>query len=241
MNDPKELEEYLDIRPKDHQTRWRLAKKYYRQTQYQEALGHLEILKDEWTPKINVWRYLAAVNYRLGFYDQAIAVLSDAIKEWPEEIPAREQLARVLEAAGRRDAAAAVWREILRQRPSYDSAHDALERLPKNGDIESRPLEDHDFGIERSSGLICGSCGTLNTDEFERCWKCHSLLLPSQAAPPQEPKASVDIMAQADQQRRELKVVGAMAVLVLVIVIYLTARFHSIETNMAAIAPTTVL
>ncbi len=230
MNDIHELEEYLDLRPRDHQTRWRLAKKYYKLSQYQAAQTHLEVLKEQWVPKINVCRYLAATSYRLGDFEKAIAVLEDAIKEWPEELPVREQLARVLEAAGRRDAAAAMWREILRLQPQYDSAQDALERLPKND--EAVLLEDKDFGIEKNTSLKCPSCGTWNTDEFERCWKCQSLLHGSvQPAEEKAQTAVARIVVQTERKRRTSALRGTALVVIWGAGIYLTVRCHMLAAD----------
>lgn len=241
MKEARELEEYLDLRPRDHQTRWRLAKKYYRLGQYEDAQKHLELLKSEWTPKINVCRYLAATSYRLGDFDKAIGVLSDAITEWPEELPVREQLARVLESAGRRDAAAAIWREIIRLQPSYDSAHDALERLPKSQ--PSTPLEDRDFGIEKTTGIRCSTCGTWNTDEFERCWKCQAALMaqPEPEAPPSQATSTASqIIAHNDQQRRASLIGVAILIVFWLIGAYLTVRCHAQAGDLDNTAPMAV-
>ncbi len=71
MSDVWELAAYVEDHPGDHQQRWRLAKKLYAEREYLLALENLQVLNKEWTPKLNVQRYLAATYYRLGRYTEA--------------------------------------------------------------------------------------------------------------------------------------------------------------------------
>jgi hypothetical protein len=181
----KDLTDWVDLHPDDYEQRWWLAKKLYKNSEYEPALEHLLILRKRWTPKLNVARYLAATYYRLGKYPEAIAELETAVEDWPEEIPVREQLARVLEVAGRKEGAATVWREVLKLKPSHAMAEQALARLPRMTPPprEAPALKDSDFGIGFGSGRTCEKCGALNTEDREQCWKCDSVLYDYDAEP----------------------------------------------------------
>jgi len=186
----QDLTDWVDLHPDDHEQRWWLAKKLYKNSDYEAALEHLLVLRSRWKPKLNVVRYLAATHYRLGKYPEAIAELENAVENWPEEIPVREQLARVLEVAGRKEGAATVWREVLKLKPGHTMAEQALARLPRMTPppTETPPLRDADFGIGFGTGRTCEKCGALNTEERETCWKCDAPLYVSDAEPikPQE-------------------------------------------------------
>jgi hypothetical protein len=195
MADIAELKQIVRDNPDDHEQRWHLAKKLYRVGEYRSSLKHLQYLRENWTPKLNVFRYLAATYYRMGRYQDSVAQLEDALREWPDEIPLREQLARVFEVTGDSERSGAVWQEILRMNPDNTVAQQALVRKndePRKEEPEKKadapataapppvaahvPLQDHDFGLDFGTGVACPNCGAFNTEEFERCWKCHALL-----------------------------------------------------------------
>jgi len=181
----KDLTDWVDLHPDDHEQRWWLAKKLYKNSEYEAALEHLLILRKRWQRKLNVARYLAATYYRLGKYPEAIAELEQAVEDWPEEIPVREQLARVLEVAGRKEGAATVWHAVLKLKPGHAMAEQALARLPRMTPPpkETPALKDADFGIGFGSGRTCDKCGALNTEEREKCWKCSTDLYTYDAEP----------------------------------------------------------
>jgi tetratricopeptide (TPR) repeat protein len=174
MTDIGELEEYLKAHPADHEQRWRLAKKLYRACEYERALEHLNIVRDEWFRKLNVLRYAAATHYRLGQHDEAVQVLEQAVADWPREIGVREQLARVLEVAGRRQQALDVWAAVLEIDPKHALARQSLRRLRSASDSPESDIVESDSGIDLTSGWTCSNCGASNGEEFERCWQCHA-------------------------------------------------------------------
>ena len=211
MSTIKDLTDWVDLHPDDHEQRWWLAKKLYKNSEYEAALEHLLILRKRWKPKLNVARYLAATYYRLGKYPEAIAELEQAVEDWPEEIPVHEQLARVLEVAGRKEGAAAVWREVLKLKPGHNMAEQALARLPRMTPPpkEVPALKDADFGIGFGSGRTCDRCGALNTEERERCWKCSADLYAYDAEPVKSNRVPE---APATEPRDEPPVAHATAV-----------------------------
>jgi hypothetical protein len=182
MTDIHELTSCVESNPNDHDKRWRLAKKLYMATDYRNALGHLLVLQTNWTPKVNVLRYLAATYYRLGRHDEAIAELKSGIKEWPEEIPLIEQLARVLEVSGRYEEAIDAWRDVLKRNPNNSMAKRLLRKLqeakPEKKEKEGKEpaFQAGDLSVGAMLGSVCPSCGAQNSEEFDRCWKCHAPL-----------------------------------------------------------------
>ncbi|MCC6152972.1 MAG: tetratricopeptide repeat protein [Candidatus Hydrogenedentes bacterium] len=177
--DLEELSEYVIVHPDDSERRWMLAKKLYMAWEYNDALKHLLILKKNWARKLNVLRYLAATYYRLGLYDEAITELRAITELWPNEVAVWEQLARVYEVAGRNAEAANAWEQIVRISPSHPIAARSVQRLrTPSGDLrrDDLRLRDSDSGIDLSPYRICKNCGAQNSDEFERCWQCHSAL-----------------------------------------------------------------
>lgn len=183
MTDIGELTGYVESNPQDHEQRWHLAKKLYMAGDYRSALGHMLILQTNWTPKINVLRYLAATYYRLERYDEALAELRAGIEEWPDESALREQMARVLEVAGRYEEAIAAWEDILKENPNNSMAKRLLRRLQeaKPGQKEqSEPPSERGQPSRASTPSAfertCPSCGAQNSEEFDRCWKCHAPL-----------------------------------------------------------------
>jgi hypothetical protein len=175
-----DLVQHVEEHRDDYMSRWRLAKKLYAAWEYDLALEHLLVLKEEWDRKLNVLRYLAATYYRLGRYEDSMSELRDSIKLWPREIGPREQLARVQEAAGLRDEAAETWRRIQELEPRHPIARSAFMRLTSETGPPTPQRElhigDSDSGIDLSPGQVCPNCGAQNSDEFERCWQCHARL-----------------------------------------------------------------
>ncbi len=193
MTGISELTRYVEAHPGETEQRWRLVKKLYHACEYDEALEHLLVIKREWPTKLNVLRYLAATYYRLGRYEDAIDVLEHALSEWPHVVVLYEQLARVFEMAGRREESCLVWEKILAVDPYHPTAAQAIKRL-KKGKHETPPpqrvVDDSDSGIDIQEGNVCPACGSQNSMELTRCWKCNSLLPtfknPTPAPPPEE-------------------------------------------------------
>ena len=230
MTDVGDLAGYLEEHPNDHDRRWHLAKKLYMSTDYQTALSHLLILQTNWTPKVNVLRYLAAAYYRLGRYDEAIAELKSGIEEWPEEIPLREQLARVFEIAGRYEEAIEVWRDIVKRNPNNSMARRLLRKLqeakPETREKQGREPEFHggDLGAGGMTGSKCPSCGAQNSEEFDRCWKCHAPLAIYGMPDPHE--TPIEETAPAPQSQWSIMhIVCALAAAILIgLGVYLSIR-----------------
>jgi tetratricopeptide (TPR) repeat protein len=177
MADSTELARYVRRHPRAYEHRWRLAKKLYAAWEYKDALEHLQVLRKEWEPRINVSRYLAATYFRLGRYDEAIGELNDASRIWPEELGLQEQLAKVYEAAGRKDAAAATWRNIRKRQPDHALAGDVESRLMAEPGAEGQEeLSPSDGGFGPEPRVTCPVCQAENSAEFDRCWQCHSPL-----------------------------------------------------------------
>ena len=203
MTDIGELTRLVDEDPRDNEQRWHLAKKLYMAGEYRTALGHLLILRTNWTPKVNVLRYLAADYYRLGRYDEAALELRTGIEEWPDEISLREQLARNLEVSGRLQEAIAVWQEILKANPNHTLARKTVARLTSK---DSAAPEKHSIaggvGLPGEPfGRLCPNCGAQNSEEFDRCWKCYTALtgnLDAQLLTTPHPKKAVP-PAESDQ------------------------------------------
>ena len=98
--DIAELAQHVRHSPSDHEQRWRLAKKLYKNGQYAAAVEHLQIVRQYRDDKLHVVRFLAATFYRLERYQEAADELADAVAQWPEELTLREQWARALRMAG---------------------------------------------------------------------------------------------------------------------------------------------
>lgn len=191
MTEIWDLARFVEDHPDDRDQRWRLAKKLYTAWEYRLALEHLQVLKNEWPQKINVRRYLAATYYRLGRYEEAINELEGSLENWAGEIGLHEQLARVLEIAGKREEAAAAWEHIASLDPHHPIARNAAKRLQEKILKDARDdlrLSDSDSGIDLSPGQVCPNCGAQNSDEFERCWQCHAVLLAGHEGPHATPR-----------------------------------------------------
>lgn len=176
--DVEQLRSYIESHPDDFARRWKLAKKLYMACEYADVLGHLQILKEQWTPKVNVCRYLAAAYYRLGRYEEAIAELEDAVSTWPTELPLRKQLAKVLESRGERERAMEIWSELLKLDPNDSAILPAIERLRKPPGKDG--AQDHaagDSGFDLAPVIVCSQCGTRNDYENESCWQCFAPLV----------------------------------------------------------------
>lgn len=188
MTDVWELSAFVENHPDDHVQRWRLAKKLYAEHEYRLALEHLQLLNKEWTPKLNVQRYLAATYYRLGRYTEAEEHLLKTMKQWPGETGPREQLAHVYRVDGKLKESLDTWRQVLKLEPGHALAERAVKNLetavgqndksagpPVMGVFmpDLSPDEKEDLMI---TGNICPQCGAQNSDEFETCWQCNASL-----------------------------------------------------------------
>ncbi|HEO72244.1 MAG TPA: tetratricopeptide repeat protein, partial [Candidatus Hydrogenedentes bacterium] len=175
-----ELEQYCEEHLTDYEQRWRLAKRLYQEKDYRRALEHLQILTKEWTPRVNIIRYLAATQYRLKRYSEAMVVLEKAIEVWPEEVALREQYARVLETAERRLTAIKVWEEIRTLVPNHPHAEHAIARLKNVHEApkpEGEPHDAQDSILAQTSTQACPQCGAQNYAALDRCWKCGASLI----------------------------------------------------------------
>lgn len=206
---------HLREHPDDHDVRWRVCKKLYLKKEYREGLVHLIRLREDWKPKQNVYRYLAATHYRLGDFDQSVAVLRDAIDRWPNEMPLREQLARVYEVAGDREEAAKVWEIIYRLDPNYSGAWTAIERLQSEDGGDSQPEEGDPV-------IVCPKCGARNGADFDQCWKCHSILTLNPTPTPIHFESEDDMPVPSTWR---LLLSGAVTIMVLAASVYFTLRY----------------
>lgn len=175
---------HVESNPDDHAQRWRLAKKLYSAHEYRLALEHLNILKKEWTPKMNVHRYLAATYFRLGRYEEAINELEDSIQEWPDEIGLREQLAYVLKADKQYERTLDAWKAVLKLQPDHAIAKKSIQKLKSvmekgeeahEADTKLDPMvmEQDDIPTPPPMpGMECPKCGAQNSEEFGDCWRC---------------------------------------------------------------------
>jgi tetratricopeptide (TPR) repeat protein len=178
MADIAELTEYVKNHGTDHDARWKLCKKLFEAGEYDRAAYHLEIVKQYKVENPNVVRYLAASYYRLKKYNDAVTELRNGVKRWPKETGLHEQLGRVLRIAGRLEEAREAWKELARLEPEHPIAakmaaktdREIAEAVKK----EPEPLRDSELGLGQAEGRLCPTCGAVNTEEFERCWKCHS-------------------------------------------------------------------
>lgn len=179
---------FVEEHPDDHVQRWRLAKKLYAEHEYRLALEHLQLLNKEWTPKLNVQRYLAATFYRLGRYTEAEEYLLKTIQQWPEESGPIEQLAHVYRVDGKLKEALDAWRRVIALEPGHALAERAIKNLEaavaKSEKTVGPPVmgvfmpnltadEKEDLMV---TGNICPQCGAQNSDEFETCWQCNAAL-----------------------------------------------------------------
>lgn len=186
MTDMWDIAAHVEDHPDDHSQRWRLAKKLYAAHEYRHALEHLNVLKNEWTPKLNVRRYLAATYYRLGRYAEAAAELEEARKTWPDEIGVWEQLGHVYQADRRLEEALDVWEHVHAMAPEHTIALKTVKKI--KAALASNDAQDaaEKLGISPSEldgtdnseaalpmpGFICFKCGARNSEEFESCWQC---------------------------------------------------------------------
>jgi len=139
MSDIWDIAETVEKNPDDHSQRWRLAKQLYGSWEYDQALGHLIMLKQKWEPRLNVRRYLAACLFRLGRHEEAVAELREAIELWPDEVGLHEQLTRVFESMGAHARAREVWQEIQRRNPDHPLAAKAITKLRRREAAAAEP------------------------------------------------------------------------------------------------------
>lgn len=182
MADVWEIAEYVEGHPDNYDQRWRLCKKLYTAWEYRLALEHLLILKNEWTQKVNVRRYLGATYYRLSRYEEAVSELEEAIEIWPGETGIREQLARAYDKAGRSQDAGKQWAKVLESKPDHPFAKRAVRSIKKKDKSQEKPSANfmQNFltpaPMGTTSEVTCEKCGARNGMEFERCWQCRAPL-----------------------------------------------------------------
>lgn len=177
-----ELEAFVEDHPDDVKARWRLSKKLYQQKEYRRALAHLEVLRNEWGRKLNIYRYLAATLYRMKRYEEAVRELDEALSMWPEELALHEQLSRVYEVSGRIEDALNAWQVIRKQFPEHERAERQVARLRKIM-LGERPEpagkeKDEPRGADSmlTNSKVCPECGEVNSEAFEQCWNCSARL-----------------------------------------------------------------
>lgn len=222
------LKQAIEENPSDHELRWKAAKRFYSACEYRHALEELQILRNEWEPRLNVVRYLAATYYRLGRYPEAIRELDAGLKTWPQEAALQEQRARVLEVAGKLLEAADQWEAIGEQDPSHPLAKSAAKRLRRK--VEGKyaeqatdlTLDSEESGINLKPGQTCANCGAHNALDAELCWQCQS---PIYSVRTPRPSLRPGGGAPVVEQRNLLGLAGGViTVLVLAMCVYLTLR-----------------
>ncbi len=174
-----DVAKHVEEHPDDYPQRWRLAKKLYLHWEYRLALEHLQVLRNEWTPKVNVSRFLAATYYRLGRLDEAQSELREAMKRWPTDAGLCLQLARTCEVGGNRAEALEAWATIKKLEPGHPLIEVSIQRLQqalKPPEVVTEYSVSSDAGLDLIPGSACPSCGAQNSAEFDRCWQCHGPL-----------------------------------------------------------------
>ena len=168
----EDLTSYVDKYPFHYVERWRLAKKLFKAKNYEKALVHLEVLDNDWEPKDNLTRYLAATYMRLDRLEDAIQTLKFGVKKWPDNLPLLEQLAMMQNKAGRIEEALISLELIFKKDQGY--------RLPENAKLQLEEKRLTNFRRRSASfkkvalpnGMTCVRCGAQNTDEVTQCWQC---------------------------------------------------------------------
>jgi hypothetical protein len=222
------LRQALEENPSDHELRWKVAKSFYSACEYRQALEDLQILRNEWEPRLNVVRYLSATYYRLGRYEEAARELRSGVKTWPTEIVLQEQLARVLEVAGKLLEAAKIWEGIGKLQPEHPLANSAAKRLHRkaegkyNEEATDLTLDSEDSGINLKPGQTCSNCGAHNALDAELCWQCQSPIYSVRT--PRPTRRIGPIASPAGTGNVPRLVGGAVTVLLLAMCVYLTMR-----------------
>ena len=248
MTDVWDLSAYVEAHPGDLDQRWRLAKKLYTSFEYRLALEHLQVLKNEWGPKANVSRYLAATYYRLGRYEESIREMRNALDKFPDDLAMREQLARTLAVDDQKSAAVAEWKAILKLKPEHRFAKRAITKLQAAIDKEEKEKDEvqrakigADLTAESleqdPNEVVCPSCQEKNSPEFKRCWKCHALL---NTNAPVQPVSAFSNTREAPDRGRWPMVTAIGIAAMLALGVFLTLRGIS-EVPAADGPPATVL
>ncbi len=171
-----DLLDYVEKNPEDYERRWVLAKKLYQNKDYTLALEHLTVLKNEWEPYLNVYRFIAATLYRLGKYNEAIEELKKAIEIWEKEPGLYEQLGRTLITVGKYEEAKEVYEKLVQICPEHRWAPLAVEKI-KNF-LDKKTVKKTPFPFTFSSDFdllpetVCKRCGAENQGDNDRCWRC---------------------------------------------------------------------
>lgn len=236
MADVWEIAEYVESHPDNYDQRWRLCKKLYTAWEYRLALEHLLVLKNEWSDRLNVRRYLAATYYRLSRYEEAVTELEEIVVTWPKEATVHEQLARAYEKAGRRPDAIQQWEIVLEANPDHHFAKKALKGNKRAEQKEAEPTVNYMQNImaPTSTGgtteCTCAKCGAQNGREFERCWQCHALLpatTPQSLPPKPIEEAQAKTLRSVSSTVPWTAVIGLTFVGMLTLAIYLSLSEYS--------------
>ncbi|MDQ1256412.1 MAG: hypothetical protein QG656_1008 [Candidatus Hydrogenedentes bacterium] len=243
MTDQWDIAKYVENHPDDYEQRWRLAKKLYQSGEHRLAVEHLQVLRNEWVPKITVARYLAASQYRLHRYAEAAQTLAQAIEVWPDDVGLFEQLARVLEVSGEKEEAAGVWDRVLKLSPNHPSAKQQAARLraPESGSTQPQPVRDgQDSALMTAPKMICPACGAENSKAFRECWKCHAPLSPDPTrtpitTPPPAAPRRVAAFEAAEPASPVWLWVGALGLIALLTPgVYMTLQYVDLARQQAA-------
>ncbi len=236
------LKEQLEDAPDDHELRWVVAKQFYAACEYRHALEELQILRNEWQPRVNVVRFLAASYFRLGRYEESIRELRRAIETWPDELALREQLAKVLEVADQKQEAVKVWEALHQDDPKHPLAGRAAKRLRKQIEKEYQGASydmgaDHvDSGINLKPGQTCPKCGAQNALDTEVCWQCQAPIFSVRTPRPSRRPQPLGFPTPSNQRTLRLAA-GLVTGLLLAACVYLGLRDLAMMDN----APATTL
>lgn len=165
-----ELQQYVEAHPENHDQRWRLAKRLYKEGEYRATLEHLQILTNELEMKPNLIRYHAATLTRLNRPTDAVNLLEKGSREWPEDAALLEQLAIAYARAGNQEDAASIWGDLAAMVPDHRFARRAQTKILE----EMNAGEGGYYGEagEYHRTVLCSRCGTMNTPDSFTCRSC---------------------------------------------------------------------
>ena len=172
MSNTWDLQQYVEAHPDNHEQRWRLTKRLYKDGEFRAALEHLQVLSNEWDKKPSVIRYHAATLTRLKRPKEAVKVLEEASREWPKDADLLEQLAMAYTRAGNLEDAASIWGDIASMVPTHSYARRAQDKLLK----EIRPGRSQGDPSESNDIVPCSRCGTMNSLDVFSCKNCNQRL-----------------------------------------------------------------
>lgn len=131
----------LELAPERELTRWKLAEALIALSAYQEAAGHLEILRQKWHDDPTLLAHLARCYNMLGRQDEAEHLLQIALRQDPQHplcLRTAAQIALSQPQGPDLPRAIAALREVVRQRPTDYLAQQLLfQALQHSGDTEA--------------------------------------------------------------------------------------------------------